>query len=86
MSIVREFFSASSFADMTTEQRFIISGIAKPEWNGESFTKNVISYGPFGEGKGTGIYFAIADMHKTGRKDIVVAGKDGLYIFFNEKP
>jgi hypothetical protein len=25
-------------------------------------------------------------MHKTGRKDIVVAGKDGLYIFFNEKP
>jgi hypothetical protein len=56
------------------------------KWNGESFTKNVISYGPFGEGKGTGIYFAIADMHKTGRKDIVVAGKDGLYIFFNEKP
>ncbi|MDP1795687.1 MAG: VCBS repeat-containing protein, partial [Daejeonella sp.] len=56
------------------------------KWNGESFTKTVISYGPFGEGKGTGIFFAIADLHKTGRKDIVVAGKDGLYAFFNEKP
>ena len=56
------------------------------KWNGESFTKNVISYGPFGEGKGTGVYFVIADLHKTGRKDIVVAGKDGLYVFFNQKP
>jgi hypothetical protein len=56
------------------------------KWNGESFTKHVISYGPFGEGKGTGIFFNIADLHKTGRKDIVVAGKDGLYVFFNEKP
>jgi hypothetical protein len=56
------------------------------KWNGESFTKHVISYGPFGEGKGTGIFFRVADLHKTGRKDIVVAGKDGLYVFFNEKP
>ena len=51
---------------------------------GESFTKNVISYGTFGIGKGTGIYFSIADLHNTGRKDIIVAGKDGLYVFFNE--
>jgi hypothetical protein len=56
------------------------------KWNGESFTKHVISYGPFGEGKGTGIFFRVADLHKTGRKDIVVAGKDGLYVFFHEKP
>lgn len=56
------------------------------KWNGESFTKNVISYGPFGEGKGTGIFFSIADLHNSGRKDIVVAGKEGLYVFFNEAP
>lgn len=56
------------------------------KWNGESFTKNVISYGPFGEGKGTGIFFSVADLHQTGRKDIIVAGKDGLFVFFNEAP
>jgi len=54
------------------------------KWNGESFTKNVICAGSFGKGKGTGIYFSIADLHNTGRKDIIVAGKDGLYVFFNE--
>ncbi len=56
------------------------------KWNGESFTKNVISYGPFGEGKGTGVFFSIADLHNTGRKDIIVAGKEGLYVFFNMAP
>lgn len=54
------------------------------QWNGESFSKQVISYGPFGEGKGTGIYFEVVDLRGTGRKDIIVAGKDGLYVFFNE--
>lgn len=53
------------------------------KWNGESFVKNVISYGPLGVGKGTGLFFSIADLHQTGRKDIIVAGKDGLYVFFN---
>lgn len=53
-------------------------------WNGESFTKNIISYGPLGEGVGTGIYFSIADLRGTGRPDIIVAGKQGLYVFFNE--
>jgi hypothetical protein len=62
------------------------SGLYYFKWNGESFTKHVISYGPFGEGKGTGIFFRVEDLHKRGRKDIVVAGKDGLYVFFNEKP
>ncbi len=56
------------------------------KWNGESFTKNVISSGAFGKGKGTGIYFSVTDLHNTGRKDIIVAGKDGLYVFFNEAP
>ena len=59
-------------------------GLYYYKWNGESFTKQVISYGPFGEGKGSGIYFAVADLRGTGRKDIVVAGKDGLCIFYNE--
>lgn len=54
------------------------------KWNGESFTKNVISYGAFGKGKGAGIFFSVADLHNTGRKDIIVAGKDGLCVFFND--
>lgn len=54
------------------------------KWKGQSFTKNTIRYGLLGVGKGTGLYFSVCDLHKTGRKDIIVAGKDGLYIFFNE--
>jgi len=54
------------------------------KWNGESFTKNFISYGPYGEGKGAGIFFSVADLRGSGRKDIIVAGKDGLAVFFNE--
>ncbi|GAB3554104.1 FG-GAP repeat domain-containing protein [Spirosoma fluminis] len=50
----------------------------------KQFTKHDITYGPAGVGKGTGIYFAVADLHKTGRNDLVVAGKDGLVVFFNE--
>ncbi len=53
-------------------------------WDGKSFTKQVIAYGPAGIGKGTGIYMDVADLRGTGRKDIVVAGKDGLWVFFNE--
>jgi hypothetical protein len=59
-------------------------GIYYFKWNGKSFSKQVISYGPFGEGKGAGLYFAIADLRGSGRKDIIVAGKDGLYVFYNE--
>jgi hypothetical protein len=59
-------------------------GLYYYKWNGESFTKNIISYGAADQGSGTGIYFSIEDLRGTGRKDIIVAGKDGLYIFFNE--
>lgn len=48
----------------------------------KTFTKHDIAYGPTGVGKGTGIYLAVADLRKTGRNDIVVAGKDGLVVFF----
>lgn len=54
------------------------------KWNGKTFTKHVIAYGPPGVGKGTGIYFTLADLRGTGRPDIVVAGKDGLEVFYNE--
>lgn len=53
-------------------------------WDGRDFTKHTIAYGPAGVGKGTGIYFALADLRQTGRTDLIVAGKDGLTIFFNE--
>ncbi|MEX0779051.1 MAG: VCBS repeat-containing protein [Balneolales bacterium] len=59
-------------------------GIYYYKWNGESFAKHIIAYDTLGEGKGTGIYFSIADINGTGRNDIIVAGKDGLYIFYNE--
>jgi hypothetical protein len=59
-------------------------GIYYYKWNGESFSKQVIDYGVFGEGKGIGIYFDMYDLTGSGRKDIIVAGKDGLYIFYNK--
>ena len=61
-------------------------GIYYFKWNGESFSKQVIDYGPARIGKGTGIHFAVADLRGTGRLDIVAPGKDGLYVFLNEGP
>lgn len=58
-------------------------GLYYYKWNGESFTKQVIAHGLLGEGKGTGIYFAIRDLDSNARKDIVVAGMDGLSVFYN---
>jgi hypothetical protein len=59
-------------------------GIYYFKWNGESFSKQVIDYGPIGQGKGCGIHFDVADLRGTGRLDVVAPGKDGLYVFFNE--
>ncbi len=59
-------------------------GIYYFKWNGQSFSKQIIAYGPPGEGVGCGIYFALADLRGTGRLDIVAPGKDGLYVFYNE--
>jgi hypothetical protein len=59
-------------------------GLYYYKWNGESFVKQTITYGPLGEGKGTGIYFSVTDLTGNGYRDIVTAGKDGLYVFFNK--
>ncbi len=59
-------------------------GIYYFKWNGSSFTKNIISYGPFGEGTGAGIFFAVEDVNDSGFKDVIVAGKDGLAVFYNQ--
>jgi hypothetical protein len=55
-------------------------GIYYFKWNKEGFSKQVISYGS----KGAGLYFVTADLTGSGRKDIIVAGKDGLCIFYNK--
>jgi len=59
-------------------------GVYYFKWNGESFSKQVIDYGPARTGKGCGITFAVADLRGSGRLDLVSPGKDGLYVYFNE--
>lgn len=54
------------------------------KWNGESFSKQVVDYGPARIATGCGIHLAVADLRGSGRLDIVAPGKDGLYVFFNE--
>ena len=59
-------------------------GIYYFKWNGESFSKQVIDFGPTRYGKGCGIFFSMADLRGTGRLDIVAPGKDGLCVYYNE--
>jgi hypothetical protein len=59
-------------------------GIYYFKWNGESFSKQIIDYGPIRTGTGCGIFFQLADLRGTGRLDLVAPGKDGLYLFLNE--
>jgi FG-GAP-like repeat len=61
-------------------------GIYYFKWNGESFSKQIIDYGPAGIGKGCGIHFALADLSGHGRLDLVAPGKDGLYFYENLGP
>ncbi len=58
-------------------------GIYYYQFNGNKFIKHTIDHGTFGSGKGTGIHFAVKDLNRSGLKDIIVAGKDGLYIYYN---
>lgn len=59
-------------------------GIYYFKWTGDGFSKQVIDYGEYGIGKGTGVFFTVVDINSSGKKDIVVAGKDGLFIYFNQ--
>lgn len=59
-------------------------GIYYFKWNGEGFSKQVITYGPEGVGAGCGIQFCLADLRGTGRLDVIAPGKDGLHVFYNE--
>ena len=58
-------------------------GIYYFKWNGKSFDKLVIDFGPPGTGTGCGIFFSMADLTGNGLPDIVAPGKDGLYLFTN---
>lgn len=53
------------------------------KWTGENFVKQVITYGGLRQTTGTGLSFATADLTGNNMLDIIVAGKDGLYIFYN---
>ena len=56
------------------------------DWNRDNQTwkKNVISQKPAGEGPGIGLQIRVADMDGNGWKDIVVPGKSGTHILWNE--
>jgi hypothetical protein len=56
------------------------------KWTGEGFSKQIVDYGPTGQGKGCGIAFQVVDLDGNGRLDIVAPGKDGLYLFKNLGP
>lgn len=53
------------------------------KWTGDGFAKQVIDYGPIGRAKGCGIHFAAADFSGNGLPDLVLPGKDGLWLFSN---
>lgn len=59
-------------------------GVYYFKWNGETFSKQIVSYGAPGIGYGLGITSWVGDLRGSGRKDIVAAGKDGLKVFWNE--
>ena len=54
------------------------------KWRNGTFEKHVIASGPLGVGVGTGIAFDAADLRGTGRLDLILPGKDGLHVLFNE--
>ncbi|MDF1860860.1 MAG: VCBS repeat-containing protein [Verrucomicrobiales bacterium] len=56
------------------------------DWNPEDQTwkKNVISKAPAGEGPGIGLQIRVEDLDENGWKDIIVPGKSGTHIIWNE--
>lgn len=59
-------------------------GIYYFRWTGTHYSKQIIDYGVFGEGKGTGVSFKVKDVNNDDRPDIIVAGKDGLAVYLNK--
>jgi len=58
-------------------------GVYYFKMNKENFQKYVIDYGPPKRASGVGIYFTVSDLNRNGWLDIVVPGKEGLYLFEN---
>jgi hypothetical protein len=58
------------------------------KWDGGSFSKQVIDYGPPRVATGAGISFQVIDVDGSGDGllDVVAPGKDGLYLFRNLGP
>ena len=50
----------------------------------QRFTKRVISRGKPGEGPGTGLQIRVADLDGNDWKDVVVSGKSGTHVLWNE--
>lgn len=50
---------------------------------GLTFRKHPISSAPAGEGPGTGLQIRLADLDGNGWKDVVVAGKSGTHVLWN---
>lgn len=59
-------------------------GIYYFKWTGDRFSKQIIDFGEYGNGKGTGVFFTVIDINSSGKNDIIVAGKDGLYVYYNK--
>tara|TARA_R110000850_G_scaffold85842_5_gene185122 strand:+ start:1574 stop:2785 length:1212 start_codon:yes stop_codon:yes gene_type:complete len=56
------------------------------DWNPDtqSWKKNIISTAPAGEGPGIGLQIRVQDLDENGWKDIIVPGKSGTHIIWNE--
>jgi hypothetical protein len=59
-------------------------GLYYYELNGGDFRRIEIDYGPSETASGTGIYLWIQDINGDGWKDILAAGKEGMYLFTNK--
>lgn len=56
------------------------------DWNPEnqSWNKNLISTAPAGEGPGIGLQIRVVDLDGNGWKDVIVPGKSGTHIIWNQ--
>ena len=56
------------------------------DWKAETGTwaKHLISTAPAGKGPGTGLQIRVHDLDSNGWKDIIVPGKSGTHIIWND--